>query len=175
MVYLYHLWFQSKDKFQSIHLHSSPICPSGLGKLFLTEGWKQMRICLHFADVLERSFPEFPFGKSRSFDLHKSDCVFPFTGTRLIYILPFWLTSSWSVKNHSSNSRMTVSPFWLFFGMFFFMTTLYTQLFYPHDWLEEWGSFVATPLGLILFICEGSKKHIYGARTCMIFECLKHF
>lgn len=71
-----------------------------------------------------RSFPEFPFGKSRSFNLHKNDCVFPFTGTLLIYILPYWLTSSWRVKNHSSNSRMTKSTFWLFFRPCFFMTTL---------------------------------------------------
>lgn len=121
---MYLSWFHGKDKFQSIHFHSSPTCPTGLGKLFLTEGWKQMRTCLCFADVQERSFPEFLFGESRPFDLHKSDCVFPFTCTLLIYIPPYWLTSSWRVKNHSSDSRMTVSPFWLFFRTCFFMTTL---------------------------------------------------
>lgn len=107
------------------HFHSSPVCPTGLGKLFLTEGRKQTGTCLRFAEVQKRSFPEFPPGKSRSFNLYKSDCVFPFTRTLLIYILPYWLTSSWRVKNHSSNSRMTESPLWLFFKPCFFLTTLF--------------------------------------------------
>lgn len=139
--------FIAKVSFYLFCFQSSPTCSTGLGKLFLTEGWKQTGTCLHVADVQARSFPEFPFGKSRSFNLHKSDCVFPFTRTLLIYILPYWLTSSWRVTNHSSDSRVTKSPFWLFFRICFFMTTLILTLAVSSPWLAERMGLL---LGLVL-------------------------
>lgn len=126
------------------------------------QGWKQMGTCLRFAYMLARSFPEFPFGKSSSFNLHESDCVFPFPRTLLIYILPYWLTSSWRVKNHSSNSRMTKSPFWLFVRPCFFMTTVSnSMLFHPTTDLKNGAPPGVVPTALVSLHVGEVKAHLW--------------
>lgn len=114
---------------------------------------------LHFADVQARSFPEVPFGKSRSLNLHKSDRVFPFT-------LPFWFTFFLVDSPLPGVLKITAQILgWLrvLFGSGFQAMLLCDHSFFliqprhPHDWPEEGGSFWGGPCRPGLSARRGSK------------------
>lgn len=76
--------FTAKMSSNPSHFHSSPVCPTGLGKLFLTEGRKQMGTCLHFAEVQK---------SSQNFLLAKADLSIYIKVTVFFLLhVPFWFT-----------------------------------------------------------------------------------
>lgn len=154
---MYLLWFCSKDEFQSILYHSSPKCPTGLGKLFLT-GMKT-----------KENLPAFSWGAgdlSQNFLLAKADLSIYIKMTVFFLLLvPFWFT--FFLIDSLLPGVLKITPQILEWLRVLFGSSsghasswphsVKSQLFHPHDCPEERGSFWGGSFGPILSACEGSK------------------